>query len=57
MAYVGGGFEIGGYEDFARLTARFDSDPKALSDAGRQALAYVEHKAGAIRKILSDVFA
>ena len=50
----GGGFEIKSYDDFARLMDRFDSDPQFTADAGRKAGQYVEQKAGATRKILSD---
>ena len=50
----GGGFEIKSYEDFASLMDRFDSDPQFTTDAGRKAGHYVEQKAGATRKILSD---
>ncbi len=50
----GGGFEIKSYEDFARLMDRFDSDPQFTAAAGRAAGLYVEQKAGATRKILSD---
>ena len=53
----GGGFEIKGYEDFARLMDRFDSDPQYTATAGRAARQYVEQRAGATRKILSDTLA
>ena len=53
----GGGFEIKSYDDFARLMDRFDSDPQFTADAGRKAGQYVEQKAGATRKILSDTLA
>ena len=50
----GGGFEIQSYDDFARLMDRFGTDPQFTADAGRAAGQYVEQKAGASRKILSD---
>mgnify|MGYP002521647825 CR=1 FL=1 len=53
----GGGFEIKSYDDFARLMDRFDSDPQFTADAGQKAGQYVEQKAGATRKILSDTLA
>ena len=55
MSYVGGGFEIKSYDEFAQLMDRFDSDDAFLKDAGCKAGAYVESLAGATRKILSDV--
>ena len=50
----GGGFEISNYEDFEQLMQRFETSPETRSEAGRNAAAYVESKAGATRKILSD---
>jgi 3-deoxy-D-manno-octulosonic-acid transferase len=50
----GGGFEIKSYEDFAALMDRFGTDPQFTADAGRKAGQYVEQKAGATQKILSD---
>jgi 3-deoxy-D-manno-octulosonic-acid transferase len=50
----GGGFEIKSYDDFARLMDRFASDPQFTASAGRAAGQYVEQKAGATSKILSD---
>ena len=50
----GGGFEIKSYEDFASLMDRFNADPQFTAAAGRAAGLYVEQKAGATRKILSD---
>ena len=50
----GGGFEIGSYDDFARLMDRFGSQPQFTATAGRAAGQYVEQKAGATRKILTD---
>ncbi len=50
----GGGFEIKSYDDFARLMDRFASDPQFTAAAGRAAGQYVEQKAGATKKILSD---
>jgi 3-deoxy-D-manno-octulosonic-acid transferase len=51
----GGGFEIQGYDDFARLMDRFDTDKAFLAEAGHKAGAYVESLAGATRKILELV--
>ena len=51
----GGGFEIKGYDDFAQLMDRFESDEAFLNDAGHKAGAYVESLAGATEKILKDV--
>ena len=51
----GGGFEIKGYDDFAQLMDRFESDEAFLNDAGHKAGAYVESLAGATEKILNDV--
>ena len=53
----GGGFEIGSYEDFARLMDRFDSDPQFTAAAGHAAGQYVQQKAGATRRILADTIA
>ncbi|MBO7140724.1 MAG: 3-deoxy-D-manno-octulosonic acid transferase [Prevotella sp.] len=50
----GGGFEIKSYEDFASLMDRFASDSQFTASAGHAAGQYVEQKAGATRKILSD---
>ena len=52
----GGGFEINGYDDFACLMERFESDKAFLEKTGRQAIQYVESMAGATRRIMSDVF-
>ena len=51
----GGGFEIKGYDDFAQLMDRFESDEAFLNDAGHKAGTYVESLAGATEKILKDV--
>ncbi len=51
----GGCFEITNYEDFDRLMERFTADADFLTEAGNKAAAYVEKKAGATTKILSDV--
>jgi 3-deoxy-D-manno-octulosonic-acid transferase len=57
LKQCGGGFEISGYDDFARLMDQFAG--KTISEhckeAGMKSLQYVESKAGATRKILSDV--
>ena len=50
-----GGFEINNYDDFERLMNRFDTDATYLKEAGEKAGKYVESKAGATQKILSDV--
>ena len=50
LKQCGGGFEINGYDDFAQLM-----DSGRYTAAGRQALNYVERKAGATRRILSDI--
>ena len=50
-----GGFEITGYEDFARLMDRFDSDADYLKKAGQQAGNYVKQLSGATKKILADI--
>lgn len=55
LKQCGGGFEIKGYDDFARLMDRFSAEPAALAEAGRQAAEYVGLQSGAKRKILADV--
>ena len=50
-----GGFEISTYEDFAQLMNHFDSDAKALQEAGQQAGAYVKQLAGATDSVLADI--
>ena len=50
-----GGFEITGYEVFARLMDRFDSDADYLKKAGQQAGNYVKQLSGATKKILADI--
>ena len=49
----GGGLEISGYDDFARLMNRFTADEAALRQAGQAAGSYVTNKAGATPKILA----
>ena len=51
----GGGKEVTCYDDFEQLMDRFQKEPAFLAEAGRQAGSYVEGKAGATQKILSDV--
>ncbi len=51
----GGGLEIQGYDDFARLMDDFTAHPEHMAEAGQQAGAYVESLAGATQKILSSV--
>ena len=48
-----GGWEITGYEDFERIMTRFANDEGALTEAGKAAGEYVQHKAGATRMILA----
>ena len=49
----GGGLEIKGYDDFARIMDRLSADTDALLKAGRAAGDYVMGKAGATNKILA----
>ena len=49
----GGGMEISGYDDFARLMERFAQDADYLQQSGRAAGDYVKGKAGAAAKILT----
>ena len=49
----GGGLEIKGYDDFARIIDRLSADTDALQKAGRAAGDYVMGKAGATNKILA----
>ena len=55
LKHCGGGIQIDSYDDFERLMQRFAANPESRSEAGRQAAAYVQSKAGATRQILSDV--
>ena len=50
-----GGFEIASYDDFARLMDRFEREPDFLAKASCEAGTYVQSRAGATNKILSDV--
>lgn len=50
-----GGFEIASYEDFETLMTRFMTDNEALHEAGRAAGAFVNSRAGATERILSEV--
>ena len=52
----GGGLEISGYDDFARLMDHFVADEAALRKAGQAAGDYVSRKAGATASIFSKVF-
>ena len=52
---AGGCFEIASYEDFEQLMNRFVQEPEFLKKSGQQAADYVMGKAGATRKILSNV--
>ena len=49
----GGGLEISGYDDFARVMDRFAADADARREAGLAAGSYVTGKAGATRMILA----
>lgn len=49
----GGGLEISGYDDFARVMDRFAADANARREAGLAAGSYVTGKAGATRMILA----
>ena len=49
----GGGLEISGYDDFARVMNRFAADADARREAGQAAGGYVTSKAGATRMILA----
>ena len=55
LKQCGGGFEIHGYDDFARLMDRFASDPVYLEQQGHQAGQYVQSLAGATEKVMADV--
>jgi 3-deoxy-D-manno-octulosonic-acid transferase len=52
---AGGCFEIASYEDFEQRMNRFVQEPEFLKKSGQQAADYVMGKAGATRKILSNV--
>ena len=49
----GGGFAIGGYDDFAALMEQFSNEPACLDNAGQQAGRFVEGLAGATQKIFA----
>ena len=51
----GGGIEINGYEEFARVMDRFMARPEEVTKRGQAAGDYVTSRAGATHKILSDV--
>ncbi len=53
LKQCGGGLEISGYDDFARIMDRFAADADYLLEAGRAAGDYVKGKAGATAKILA----
>ena len=55
LKQCGGGFEIHGYDDFARLMDRFASDSAYLEQQGHQAGQYVQSLAGATEKVMADV--
>jgi len=50
-----GGFEISSYEEFEQLMDRFDKDHAYMEQTGKNAGQYVESRAGATQKILTDV--
>jgi len=52
----GGGLEIGGYEDFARVMDGFIGDADSMTRSGVAAGDYVKGKAGATDTILKTVF-
>lgn len=52
----GGGLEIGGYEDFARVMDGFLADAESMTRSGVAAGSYVKGKAGATDTILKTVF-
>lgn len=51
-----GGFEVTGYDDFSRLMDQFLSDEAYLKQAGKAAGDYVNLNAGALEKIMKDIF-
>lgn len=51
----GGGFEIASYGDFQALMSRFATDTDYLKTSGKAAGSFVESRAGATTKILSDI--
>ena len=55
LLQCGGGLEITCADDFNRIMQRFESDPQAVAEAGRQAGAFVAEMTGATQKILADV--
>jgi 3-deoxy-D-manno-octulosonic-acid transferase len=52
---AGGGFDIKGYDDFARLMDSLSADADRLASSGQKAACYVQSRAGATRTILADV--
>lgn len=50
-----GGAEINGYDEFAKLMDRFDTDSEYLKMSSDAAGSYVMSKAGAADKVLGDV--
>ena len=51
----GGGFEIQGYDDFARLMDCFLAEPQYLEEQGNLAGQFVKSLAGAKQKVLSQI--
>lgn len=52
---AGGGYEIGNYDDFELLMARFNADQAAIEKAGKKAGAYVASLTGATDRVLASV--
>ncbi len=50
-----GGFEIHGYEEFARMMDRFAAEPDFLKEQGAKAGHFVKGQAGATQKVLAAV--
>ena len=55
LKQCGGGFEIQGYDDFARLMDRFAADPQYLKAQGDSAGQFVKSLAGATQSVLSQI--
>ncbi len=56
LLVIGGGHQIGGYDDFERLMDSYASDAALMAEDGRKAGAYVEGRAGATDRIVSRIF-
>ena len=55
VAYIGGGFEINNYDEFAALMQRFTDDEAFLKESGSNAGHFVKDQAGATDKVLASV--